>query len=347
VTPLEALGRTLAGERVRPLVLCNLLEQGAREVGASLRDYYADGELVAEGQLRLRARYGHDAVWALLYVAKEAELLGAPPSSIAFVDDGPPTLARPPYASPEAALATPLPDDLRDQAAMREPLRCLRALRREVGGRVPIVTYVTASTTLPALLLGMEAYMALLLDGPSPALDALLARCSDVARREIALYREEGADVVLYASPFASTDLLPRPLVERVVLPWVERDLAPRSDGVVFYAGAARVADTAGLVRQRVGLRAFYPGPTDDLAAVRRAVGPDALVAGVVNDVRLVDGSMDDVRAEVRRVFAHAPGGPFLFGTVLMPLAMPEPHVRALVDEAIACADAVAAGAPS
>ena len=77
MTPLEILVAAVTGQPApRIPIFCNLLDQGARELGLSQKAYYANGENVAEGQLRMRARYGYDNVWSLFYVGKEAELLG-------------------------------------------------------------------------------------------------------------------------------------------------------------------------------------------------------------------------------------------------------------------------------
>ena len=74
----------------------------------------------------------------------------------------------------------------------------------EAQGRYPICAYLTASMTLPAILMGMEKWIELLLDGPAEVRDELLAKCSDFFRREAAAYREAGADVLLYSDPFGS-----------------------------------------------------------------------------------------------------------------------------------------------
>src|SRR3989339_589442 len=71
-------------------VFCNLLDQGAKELGISLEEYYTNGALVAEAQLQMRERYGHDNVWSLFYVGKEAELLGC--KKIRYAKDGPPNV---------------------------------------------------------------------------------------------------------------------------------------------------------------------------------------------------------------------------------------------------------------
>ena len=64
------------GDADRIPVFCNLLDQGARELGMPLREYYSSGEHVAEAQLRMREKWGYDNLWSLFYVGPEAEVLG-------------------------------------------------------------------------------------------------------------------------------------------------------------------------------------------------------------------------------------------------------------------------------
>ncbi len=92
MTPLEILVAAATGQPApRIPVFCNLLDQGARELGMHAKDYFANGEHVAEAQLRMLRRYGHDNVWCLHYVGKEAELLGC--RDILFSNDGAPNVA--------------------------------------------------------------------------------------------------------------------------------------------------------------------------------------------------------------------------------------------------------------
>jgi uroporphyrinogen decarboxylase len=91
MTPLEILvapGNGLAAPRIP--VFCNLLDQGARELGMRAKDYFQNSAYVAAAQLRMLRRYGYDNVWALHYVSKEAELLDC--KEILFPDDGSPNV---------------------------------------------------------------------------------------------------------------------------------------------------------------------------------------------------------------------------------------------------------------
>ena len=49
---------------------------GARELGLSIRDYFHDPEAVAEGQIRMRKKYGNDRLVGFLYAATEIEAFG-------------------------------------------------------------------------------------------------------------------------------------------------------------------------------------------------------------------------------------------------------------------------------
>ena len=313
-------------------VFCNLLDQGADELGLSPREYYARGENVAEGQLRMREKYGYDNVWSLFYVGKEAELLGC--RRIIFPGDGPPNVGHMVIETYDDIHRLQVPDDLASHPAFEEVMKCLGILRAEVGGQYPICAYLTASLTLPAILMGMENWMELLLSGPPEVRDELLEKCSDFFRKEIAAYRSAGADVLVYSNPFGSTDFVPMRLFESLSLPWMERDLAPGgTQGVVYYCGSARLNPVVDRVIERTGIGTYYLSPLEDIWTGKRILAGRALCAGVINDIRLIDWSPGEVRAEVKRILdAGMPGGKFFFGTVVMPRGIPAENIRAMLE---------------
>jgi hypothetical protein len=115
----------------------------------------------------------------------------------------------------------------------------------------------------------------------------------------------------------------------------MKKDLADVSvDGLVYYCGGAKVNGAIELVSRELGFKAFYLSPWDDIAEGKRLAG-QALIGAAINDARLIDWSVSEVRAEVRRMMeAGAPGGRFLFGTLLMPYRIPEANLRALFEAA-------------
>jgi uroporphyrinogen-III decarboxylase len=335
MTPLEILVAAIGGQPApRIPVFCNLLDQGARELGLSQRDYYASGENVAAAQLRMRARYGYDNVWSLFYVGKEAELLGC--TDILYAEDGSPNVADFVIKDYDDIARLEVPEDITAHPAWTETATCLRILRDEVGATHPICAYLTASTTLPALLMGMEQWMELLLSGPADVRDELLRKCSEFFQKEVAAYRAAGANVLVYSTPFGSTYFVGKDRFREFSLPWMKRDLAPGGvGGIVYYCGMAPFNDVIETVRDELGIGVYYVSPLADLAQAKALIGQRGLTCGVIDDIKLIQWTPEQTRAEVKRMCEIGmPGGHFLFGTGVMPMAVPEANIRAMVDAA-------------
>jgi uroporphyrinogen-III decarboxylase len=335
ITGMDRLLAAIKGEvSDRIPVFCNLLDQGAGELGLPLEEYYSNGEHVAEGQLRMREKYGHDNVWSLFYVGKEAELLGC--RKILFATDGPPNVEDFVIKTPDDIHRLEIPDDVSAHPAFAEELKCLRILRREAGGKYPICAYITATMALPVLLMGMEKWMGLLFSGPAGLRDELLEKCHDFFVKEIAAYRAGGADVLVYSNPFGSSDTVSLKYFQEHSLPWIEKDIQTvGTAGIVYYCGTSRFNRVINTVLERTGIGVYYLSPLDDVAEGKKIIAGRGLTCGVLNDIKLVDWSGEEIRREVKRIIeAGMPGGKFLFGTGVMPLQIPERNIRTMLEAA-------------
>lgn len=345
MNPLDILTAAIQGTPApRIPVFCNLLDQGARELGMSQQAYYSRGEHVAEGQLRMNRRYGHDNVWSLFYVGKEAEFFAG--TEILFADDGAPNVANYAIQTWDDIAKLQVPDDLTAHPAWTETANCLRILRSEVGATQPICAYLTASTSLPGLLMGMENWLELLLTGPADLRDLLLAKCSEFFQKEVQAYRAAGANVLVYSTPFGTVDFVGRKRFESLSLPWMKRDLAPGGvGGIVYYCGMAPFNSVIGDVIDELGIAMHYVSPLADLAQAKSIIGGRCpagrahLTCGVIDDIKLVRYTPDQTRAEVERLIAIGTqggrqGSHFLFGTGVMPMAIPEANILAMLEAA-------------
>jgi uroporphyrinogen decarboxylase len=335
MTALNVLTAAIDGTKARRIpVFCNMLDHGARELGMSQREYYAKGEHVAEGQLRLRSRYGYDNVWSLFYVGREAELLGC--RDILYSDDGPPNVADFVIKNLDDIARLEIPDDITAHPVWAETGKCLEILRREVGDTHPICAYITASTTLPAILMGMENWLGLLLNGPIDLRDELLRKCSDFCRQEIAAYRAGGANVLVYSTPFGSTSFVGMKRFQEMILPWMKRDLATNGPtNIVYYCGMAPFNNVIDTIMNELSIGSYYISPIADLAEAKKTIGTRALTCGVIDDIKMIRYTPKETREEVKRICdIGKPGGHFLFGTGVMPESVPEANIRAMLDAA-------------
>lgn len=336
ITGMERIVAALNGEKSdRIPVFCNLLDQGAKELGiATLREYYSKGEYVAQAQLKMREKYGYDNLWSLFYVGKEAELLGC--KKIIYATDGPPNVEHFVISNYDDIAKLEIPTDLINHPAFAQERICLEILSREAKGKYPICAYLTASMTLPALLMGMDKWFDLLFFGPTDVRDELLRKCSAFFHQEVAAYRQAGADIILYANPFGSTDFIPMKQFNQLSMPWMKKDLQPGGVAdVVYYCGSSRMNNVIKPVVEQLAIQTFYLSPNDDVAIGKQNVAGQGLTWGVINDILLIDWTEQEVRAEVKRIIeAGMAGGKFGFGTLVMPYKIPERNIRAMLDAA-------------
>ncbi len=181
--------------------------------------------------------------------------------------------------------------------------------------------------TLPVLLMGMEKWLELLLWGPPDLRDELLSKCHAFFTREMAAYRHAGGDVLVYSNPFGSIDTIPLKFFGNT-LPWIEKDInAVGVEGLVYYCGTSRMNAVLDVILERTGMIAYNLSPFDDIVEVS-ALSPDrALTVGILNDLKLIDWSHEEIRQEIKRILeAGMPGGRFVFGTMGMLLYSGREH---------------------
>ena len=335
-TGMDRFGALLAGAKPdRVPIICNLIDQGATEMGVSLKEYYSRGDLVAEGQLRMREKYGYDTLIGMFYSALEAELLGC--RNVVYADDGPPNVGHLVISSKEDIEKLHLPDDLFGHPRFRELSTCIGILKRESAGRWPVLGLVTGSFSLPAMLMGIGPWMDLFLNGNPQLLNRLLEKCSQFCSRQIIALRVAGADLIVYVNPVASATFITTPKFRELALPWVVRDLEQTGPaGIVFFNGGGRINPILADLKKHTGIGAYYLNPFDDITEARRILGSQALIAGAINDIRLIDWTPQEIDLEVGRIMrAGKQAGGFLFGTLMMPFKIPESNIRALMTAAV------------
>ena len=333
ITGMDRLLSAIDGKECdRIPVFCNLIDQGAKELGLPIKEYFSKGEYIAEAQIKMREKYGFDNVWSLFYVGKEAEILGC--KKIIFAPDGPPNVGDFVIKTYEDIENLTVPHDLENDPGFTEQLKCLKILRNEVGGNYPICAYVTSTMSLPILLMGMEKWFELLFMGPVDVRKLLLDKCFDFFIKEIAAYRNAGADILVYANPFGSTDTVPIKYFLETSLPWIQKEMkAVGPEGMVYYCGMSRFNRVISAVMDATDFRTFFISPLDDIAQAKRIIAGRGLTCGVINDIQMIQWSQKQIRSEVKRIIDMGmPGGKFLFGTGVMPYNIPEKNIRTMLD---------------
>ena len=331
----ELLGPMMQGklpERVP--VICNLFEQGAKVLGLSIQDYYSDIDNIVEGQIRLAELYGHDNLWATLYAAVDAEFFGS--KRTIFADDGPPNVGHMVINSDEDIHKLTVPEDIHDSPLFMRETNLIRRLKEKGGGRLPVCTYVVASFSLPVLLMGVDKWLSLLLTGSPSTREELLAKCSEYTIKKTRALREAGADLIAYANPIASATFINSQQFDVLAAKWITRDFTEAGlQNLVYFSGGGRIEPLLEQIIKASGAGAYYLNPFDNIPSAKAKIGTQGLLVGVINCIKLVTWSRDEIRAEVKRIMDEGkPGGGFLLGPLMMPYAIPEENLHTMVEAA-------------
>lgn len=312
-------------------ITANLLDQGAEELGMTASEYYSSADNVTEGQLKLLRKYGHDVVWGAHYIARLAEILGSRKTD--FPRRGAPNVGDLVIKKWTDIEKLEIPKDVASHPAFQIQAKTIAALRRELGGTIPVCAFQVGAFTLPSILMGMSEWMELLLTGPRSLILELLTKCSDFSISVFRGFRDAGAAFVAYANPMASTDFFELSKLRTLALPWIQRDIAGTgTDGLIYFSGGAKIASTIPMLIKHTDIGAFHLNPFDDIAAAKIAAAGKALIVAAINDISLIDHTESQIRESVRRIMqTGAPGGGFVFGTLMMPCGIPETNIRAMI----------------
>jgi uroporphyrinogen decarboxylase len=289
-----------------PLFLL-LAMQGARELGLSIRDYFGTPAHVAEGQRRLRARYGHDCLYSFHYASIETAAWGG---DVIFRDDGPPNAGAPLVHRLEdiAGLKSPRIEDAPGLCGVLEATRLLAA---EAQGEVPVIGVVMSPFSLPVMQLGFEAYLVLMHEHPELFQQLMRlneAFCVAWGNAQV----EAGATAICYFDPISSSTMVPPSMFRETGLPIAQRTLARIKAPAALHFASARCMPIVDDLPE-TGAVVAGVSADEDLHELKRRCGGRIGLLGNLNGIAMRRWTPEEAEAEVKAAIAAAgPGGGFI-----------------------------------
>jgi len=337
VARVNSLQRVLAavnGEAMdRPPVLPVMLMQGAKELGLSLPAYFETPNRLAEGQLRLLDRFGHDGVFAFPHIVQDVLPWG---STLTFHEDGPPTVGKMVIRRFEDIDELVVPDPTA-HPYLRNTLDAASTLARRVGGEKLVVGAIIGPFSLPSMLMGTKKFLELLDDAPlreryfRRLMDAMVEFTARWAQAQL----EAGCHLVVFAEGIASATIIDEDTFLRYAKPvieqFVERVTRSGAAGLLGLEFVGHGLPFLPYVRD-LNVAAFLVGESDPVAEVRRAIGPRRAIVGNINNLKLLRWGPERVQFEARRLIAQAGKGFVLSNQgPEVPWEVPYPVIEALV----------------
>lgn len=308
MTSMQRVEAVMSGrEPDRVPVFLPLTMHGASEVGLPLGQYYSSARAVAEGQLRLRAKYSDDAVYTFFYAGIEYQAFGG---EVEFYDDGPPNAISPLINRVSYIRDLRVPR-VSESLPLARVLAATEELSHRLAGTAPIVGVVMSPYSLPVLQLGFAEYLAALHEEPE-VVAQLIAINEEFTIEWANAQLTAGATAIAYFDPMSSSEVVSRQIRSRIGVPTMRRTMGEIKGPCIAILASASVHDVLPDLMRTPAVMVGV-GADDDLGALKAEVGGRAAIMGNLNSIRMRKWTPMQAREQVAAALAAAgPGGGFL-----------------------------------
>ena len=279
-----------------------LTMHGARELGLSIQEYFSKAEYVVEGQLRMLEKYRHDCLYPFFYSSMEAEAFGA---ETIWFEDGPPNCGAPVIRSENDIRTLQVPDI--EDTCLTRVLEAIRALKKEVGDRVPIIGVAISPFSLPVMQMGFAAYIELMHEQPA-LFDRLMEVNQEFCVNWANAQAQAGATAICYFDPLTSPTITAPGVHLEKGFAIARQTLAEIQSPSVFHLASGR---TQAVIDDIVatGSTALGVSITEDLGEVKALCRGRMAVLGNLNGVEMRRWTSQQVEEKVREAIGKAGAG--------------------------------------
>ncbi len=299
MTGMERVLAALRGESSdRRAFTLALSLYGSRLSKCPTREYFTDPQRYLEGQREVARLVDPDIVFSPFALPIEALAYGG---EGVWLDRFPPNVRKPPFRGQEEVQL--LGGALLLDQGVAYLVESTRLLAAEFGSDRPVCAVVTAPVDLPAMLLGIETWLEVLLFDRDRA-----ARLLDIAvdhfLRLTDAYFAAGAAFVAIPVMFANLRIVTPALLEKTILPELTRAFAQAKGPLVYHHGGNRILDHLQLCSGLPNVAGFLLDPRDNLSEARDILGSQRLMLGNASGPGLARMQPDRAYAAVSTLLA-------------------------------------------
>ena len=303
MTGIERVLSALSGEPSDRRAFCLTLSlYGARLTDCPIREYFTIPRRYLEGQREVVRLLDPDILFSPFVLPFEALAYGG---EEVWLERFAPNVRKPPFRDPDQVEA--LGEGLLLDPGVGYLLETTRVLAAEFGADKPVCSVVTAPVDLPAMLLGIENWLEIILFDPER-----MARLLHLAEEHFQLLTdalfEAGATFVAVPVMFANLRLVTQDLLEKTIVPALVRSFGACRGPVVFHHGGNRVEDHLELLCGLPNVPGFLVDPRDSLARSREILGPERLLLGNVSGPALARTDPDKAFELARAILEDRSG---------------------------------------
>ena len=276
---------------------------GAKELGLSIHDYFSKAENVAEGQIRLRAKYGHDCLYGFFYAPVEIEAWGG---EVIYAPDGPPNSGQP-FIRNAGMISGLQPPDVKKTPCLAKVLKAIELMKARAGNDCPIIGVVLSPFSVPVMQMGFGPYLDLMMERPE--LFEKLMRvnenfCVDWANAQL----EAGATAICYFDPVSSPTIVSRDQFLHTGFEVARRVLGRINGPPATHLASGRVLPILNDIIQ-TGAAVVGVSCSENLAEIKSVCRGRISILGNLNGIEMRRWSAEEAETQVRQAISQAGSG--------------------------------------
>jgi [methyl-Co(III) methanol-specific corrinoid protein]:coenzyme M methyltransferase len=302
LTSRERVLKLLKGEKTDYIPLFsgmgNVTVHGLEKYGFKFPEIHTDARKMALMAASTYQLFGFESVVVPFDMGVEAEALGSKVNYYAHATDILyPTISEHPAEKVED-LTLQVPSDLAKAGRIPVVTEALRILKKEVGDKVAIGSWVLGPYTLAGQLLDLSQ-LAKAAFKKKDLVGALLDQLAGALIQIIKIYREAGADYITVREMGAGPDILSPKMFETLIRPPLKRIFDEIASPKILHI----CGDTNAIIEQMAlcGADALSVEKKNNVAETRQKLGPDVLIFGELDAYGVLSmGKPDDVDKAVK-----------------------------------------------
>jgi uroporphyrinogen decarboxylase len=248
---------------------------GARLTGCPLDEYYTKSENYFKGQLAVAQQCRPDILFSPFVLPFEAQAFG---SEIVFLPKSPPNVKKP-FIRNTSDLGKLRVPDIRKDAGLLYLQDSAHLLTEHFKETVPICGVLTAPMDLPAIIMGIENWIEILLfDKEKTA--AVLSLMSEYFIGMANSMFDNGVSFIAMAMVFSNPKLIFEDRIRDIIIPSLSEMFSKLKGPIVFHHGSSPLVKHLPLYRDLPNIAGFVIDQRDDFIEARANIGEQKLLLG-------------------------------------------------------------------
>ncbi|WMW21126.1 uroporphyrinogen decarboxylase family protein [Methanolobus mangrovi] len=304
MTPMERVLTTLSHEEPDRVPLFLLLTtQGAKEFNVSIEEYFSNPEMVAQGQIKMQHKYGHDCYYPFYYASLEMEAWG---SNSIFYPDGPPNSGRPILRDFQDIVSLEAPDVF-ESLQLQKVLKTTEIIKEHAGEDIPIIGVVMSPFSLPTMQMGFGNYLDLIYEQPDIFNELMRINeqfCIQWANAQI----ESGATAICYFDPVSSSTIIPPELYRDTGFKVAKRTIFRINGPTATHMASGRCLPIINDIAE-TGTAVICTSVLEDLAEMKAVCKGKMTVLGNLNGLEMRHWTRQETEDHVKDAIQKAATG--------------------------------------